>query len=256
MKIIDLSVSIVDNLPVDPPNQIAHINYIDHCSSIPDMLGLFPGVSAEVLPEGYGWAVEDVVLNTHSGTHMDAPWHYHPTMNNGERAWTIDEVPLEWCIGDGVVLDLSDLPDGYVCTPADLQKALDKINYTLKPGDIVLVHTSAPTRWGSAAYLGAGCGIGREATLWLCKQGIHLMGTDAWSWDAPLGLIAKKYRENPDPSLIWEGHKAGAECAYCHMEKLANLDTLPSFGFTFVAFPVKVDKASGGWIRAVALLNT
>jgi kynurenine formamidase len=255
MKLIDLSVSIVDGLPVDPPNQIAHILYKDHRASVPEMLALFPGTSREILPEGYGWAVEDVTINTHSGTHMDAPYHYHPTMNGGERAWTIDEIPLEWCMGNGVVLDLSDKPDGYVCTSADLKEALTNINYVLQPHDIVLIHTSAPANWGTSQYLKSGCGIGREGTLWLCEQGIRLTGTDAWSWDAPLVAIAEKYALTKDPSVIWEGHKAGAEKVYCHMEKLTNLEQLPSFGFTFIGFPVKVDRAGGGWVRAVAVLD-
>jgi len=255
MKLIDLSVPLVDNLPVDPPPQITHIKYTDHTQSVDDMLRLFPGVEKSALPGGYGWAVEDVSLTTHSGTHMDAPWHYHPTMNHGERSWTIDEIPLDWCMGNGVVLDLTEFPDGYVCTAQDLQKKLREMNYALRPGDIVLVHTNAPAKWGSAAYLSAGCGIGREATLWLCSQNIHLVGTDAWSWDAPLGSIAKHYAETGDASLIWEGHKAGAEKAYCHMEKLTNLDLLPPHGFTFIGFPIKVEKASGGWVRAVAVLD-
>jgi kynurenine formamidase len=255
MKLIDLSVSIVDGLPVDPPNQIARIIYKNHLATISDMTAIFPGATKETLPGGFWWAVEDVTINTHSGTHMDAPYHYHPTMNGGERAWTIDEIPLDWCIGNGVVLDLSDKPDGYVCTSADLQKALSNIHYTLQPHDIVLIHTSAPLQWGTAQYLKSGCGIGREGTLWLCEQGIRLTGTDAWSWDAPLSAVAEKYAQTKDASLIWEGHKAGAEKAYCHMEKLANLEQLPTHGFTFIGFPVKVAGAGGGWVRAVAVIH-
>ena len=87
---------------------------------------------------------------------MDAPYHYHPTMNHGEPAWTIDQVPLEYCIGDGVVVDFSDKPDGYLCTSKDFQEYFAKINYSLKPGDIVLLHTSAPRNWGSKDYLKSG----------------------------------------------------------------------------------------------------
>ena len=57
----------------------------------------FPGATIDDLPEGNGWAIDFAQLCTHSGTHLDAPWHYYPTMNNGEKAWTIDEVPLKWC---------------------------------------------------------------------------------------------------------------------------------------------------------------
>lgn len=255
MTFIDLSVSIEDNLPVDPPAQIAHIKYMNHNESVSEMLRLFPGAGADVLPEGYGWAVEDVCVTTHSGTHMDAPWHYHPTMNHGEPSWTIDQIPLEWCVGDGVVLDMTDKPDGYICTSDDLKVALDKIGYKLKPHDILLLRTNAPKAWGTAEYLGTGCGVGREGTLWLCSQGVRLVGTDAWSWDAPFSFVAERYAETHDPSIIWEGHKAGKECAYCQIEKLTNLDKLPPYGFKFIGFPVKIKGASGGWMRAVAYLE-
>ena len=63
-----------------------------------------PG-AAGISLDGHGWAVEQIALSTHTGTHVDAPYHYHPTMNGGEPAWTVDEVPLDWFIGDGVVVD-------------------------------------------------------------------------------------------------------------------------------------------------------
>ena len=57
----------------------------------------FPGLRVDQLPEGMGAAVETVTISTHNGTHLDAPYHFHPTMDNGKPALTIDEVPLEWC---------------------------------------------------------------------------------------------------------------------------------------------------------------
>ena len=255
MKLIDLSVAIEDNLPVDPAPQIAHIEYIDHEAGVESMLTFFPGATKDDLPDGAGWAVDNIRLSTHTGTHLDAPWHYHPTMNHGERAWTIDEIPLEWCISDGVMVDFSDKPDGYVCTSEDFKAYFEKVGYQLKPLDIVLVHTSAMTAWGSPKYLVTGCGVGREATVWLAEQGVHIVGTDAWSWDAPLPLVAEKFNQTHDSSLIWEGHKAGAECIYCHMEKLNNLEQLPPFGFKVSCLPIKIKNGSAGWVRAVAMLQ-
>ncbi len=255
MKFVDLSVPIVHGLPVDPPVQIPTIEYTNHKDSVDEMLTFFPGTTKEDLLDGAGWAVEKVILGTHTGTHIDAPYHYHPTMNCGEPAWTIDEVPLDWFYGDGVVLDFTDKPDGYVCTPEDLQEKLGDIGYTLKPGDIVFVRTAAAAAWGSPKYLSTGCGFGRAATLWLIEQGVRLVGTDAWSWDAPLGLIAEHFRETGDSSLIWEGHKAGAEKAYCQIEKLCNLESLPPYGFRVSAFPVKIERASAGWARVVAMID-
>ena len=57
------------------------------------MAAFFPGLTQDDLPDGEGWAVERVELITHNGTHLDAPYHFASTMNNGERAIGIDEVP-------------------------------------------------------------------------------------------------------------------------------------------------------------------
>lgn len=255
MKIIDLSLPIESDLPSDPPAYRPHINYVNHDDSVEEMLGFFPGATQENLPEGKGWAVEFLNVSSHSGTHLDAPYHYYPTMNGGERAWTIDEVPLEWCFGNGVLVDFTDKPDGYKCSSKDFQEYFQKINYQLQPGDIVLVRTGAMAKWGTAEYLVSGCGMSKEATLWLVDQGVHVVGTDAWSWDVPLSLTAKSFQETGDDSIIWEGHRAGADKAYCHIEKLNNLESLPTTGFTFYGFPVKISKASAGWIRAVAMVG-
>jgi kynurenine formamidase len=97
--------------------------------------------------------------------------------------------------------------------------------------------------------------MGREATLYLTRQGVRVTGTDGWSWDAPFSFTRKRFAETGDASLIWEGHKAGREIGYCHMEKLTNLDQLPPFGFKVCCFPVKIEAASAGWTRCVALLD-
>ena len=118
-RLIDISVPLQNDVPADPPGINPHIQYFDHQQSLPRMLGFFKGLKAEDLPDGQAWAMETVQLSTHNGTHLDAPYHYHPTMNRGERAWTIDEVPLEWCLQPGVKLDFRDFPDGYVVTAKD-----------------------------------------------------------------------------------------------------------------------------------------
>ncbi|MFD2052231.1 MULTISPECIES: cyclase family protein [Mesorhizobium] len=254
-QIIDLSIALDNETPADPPPIRPVISYTGHRESAEGMVAFFPGLGVDQLPGGYGWAVEECKVNTHNGTHLDAPWHYHPTMNGGERAMTIDEVPLDWCMQPGVKLDFRHLPDGYVVTAADVEAELDRIDHTLSPLEIVLVNTSAAAAYGSPAYLGKGCGMGREATLFLTSHGVRVTGTDAWSWDAPFPFTAKRYAETGDASIIWEGHKAGAEIGYCHLEKLTNLDQLPPKGFTVTCFPVKIKGASAGWTRAVALLQ-
>lgn len=252
-RIVDLSLEIKKG----PGVLGAEITYVNHKDSVPTMLTSFPGIKQEDLPDGLGWASETITLSTHSGTHMDAPYHYYPTMG-GQKSRTIDEMPLEWAFGPGLVLDMRDKKPATVITPADIQSALEKINYQIKPLDIVLVMTGADKYWRDndfKNYINGYAGMGREATVWLIKQGVKLVGTDAVGWDRSFASQAKDFRETKDRSLIWEGHFAGIEGEYYQMEKLANLDKLPPHGFMVYCFPIKIEKASAAWVRPVAIIE-
>jgi kynurenine formamidase len=254
-NIIDLSIYLENDVISDPPGMKPEITYFNHQDTPEQVTAFFPGLAPGDLPDGEGWAVERVKLSTHNGTHLDAPYHFHSTMNRGERAITIDEVPLEWCFNPGVKLDFRHFEDGYVVTAADVAKELKRIDYELSPLDIVLVNTAAGAAYGQDHYVHSGCGMGYEATMHLLERGVRVTGTDAWSWDAPFSHTAEKYAETKDASLIWEGHKAGRHIGYCHLEKLHNLESVPSHGFTVACFPMKIRGASAGWTRAVAILN-
>ncbi len=252
---IDLSLPIENDVVSDPPPHGPKITYFDHKQSIVQLLPFFPGLKAEDLPDGEAWAVEKVELTTHNGTHLDAPYHFASTQDGGQRALTIDEIPLDWCMRPGVKLDFRHLPDGHVVSAAEVEAELMRIGHTLQPLDIVVVNTRAGSRYDQPDYLAAGVGMGREATLYLLEQGVRITGTDAWSWDAPFQHMARRFAEDGDASRIWEGHKAGREIGYCHLEKLHNLEALPATGFTISCFPVKIRGASAGWTRAVAIVE-
>jgi kynurenine formamidase len=254
-RIVDLSIYLENDVISDPPMYRPTIHYIDHTASREQLLGFFPGLTPADLPEGEAWSIEKVELITHNGTHLDAPYHFASTMNGGERAITIDEVPLDWCFQPGVKLDFRHLPDGYVVTAADVDAELERIGHSLSPLEIVVINTRAGSRYGHSDYVAAGCGMGREATLRLLNAGVRLTGTDGWSWDAPFVHTAKRYAATGDASLIWEGHKAGREVGYCHLEKLHNLEVLPPTGFMIACFPCKIRGASAGWTRAVAIFD-
>jgi kynurenine formamidase len=255
-RLVDLSIAIEPELPSDPPMMIPKIDYIDHEMGAEQMKEFYPGVKKEQLPGGLGWAVEFMTLTTHSGTHLDAPYHYHPTMDKGKPALTIDEIPLEWCFGDGVVLDFRHKADGERITVEDVQKELGRIKYEIKPLDIVLVQTGADAAWGTDQYLVKGAGMNRESTLFLTEKGVKVVGIDAWSWDRPLPYQAREFADNGDPKVIWEAHFAGIEVGYCHMEKLANLkDIGQPHGFSVCCFPIKIKGASAGWTRPVAIID-
>lgn len=254
-RLIDISVSLRADIVSDPPGYLPEIDYYTHEQTAGDVAALFPGATVDDLPDREGWAIERLRLTTHNGTHLDAPYHYSSVMDGGARAITIDEVPLDWCLQPGVKLDFRHLPHGYVVTANDVEAELKRIGHELSPLEIVVVNTSAGERYGHDDYVSSGCGMGRDATLYLLERGVRVTGTDAWSWDAPFVYTAQRYAADHDASIIWEGHRAGREIGYCHIEKLHSLETLPDKGFQVSCFPVKIHAASAGWTRAVAILD-
>src|SRR5437763_1276743 len=134
-SIVDLSVPIEvtasERVPVS-------IRYVDHEEGGTEMSRIF-GISLTDLPDGKGWAGEEVRLISHAGTHVDAPWHYGP-LSSGEPACTVDEVPLEWFIGPGMVFDVSHKQDATEVTPEDLAQCLECMQRRLNTGTIVLLN--------------------------------------------------------------------------------------------------------------------
>ena len=259
-RFVDLSVALQAGIDSDPPGHLPEIDYYNHRQTAEEVVSFFPGATVDDLPAGEGWAIERVRITTHNGTHLDAPYHYASTMDSaavdgGRRAITIDEVPLEWCFQPGVKLDFRAMEDGHVITAQEVDDELKRIGHELKPLEIVVVNTRAGSRYGNNDYVNSGCGMGYDATMYLLERGIRLTGTDAWSWDAPFYFTAQKWAKDHDPSIIWEGHKAGRDIGYCHLEKLHNLEALPGDGFTISCFPHKIRGASAGWTRAVAIFE-
>ncbi len=251
VRIIDLSVPIQQTSP-DSPLKV-DIEYIDHKRGA-KVFGPIFGLKDGDFPDDNFSAVEKLTLTPHSGTHLDAPWHYWPT-SEGKPSRTIDEIPLEWCYSNGVLLDVTHKKAGEEIDIADFERALEKIEYRLKPLDIVLVMTGAAKYYGRADYPRMHPGATRESTLWLVDQGIKVMGIDAWGWDKPFSVMVNDVREGRKEKL-WAAHFAGKEKEYCHIENLTNLDKIPKpYGFKVAVFPVKIEHASGGWARAVAIIE-
>jgi kynurenine formamidase len=253
LRLIDLSVPLEDAAVSEPLPP--RIRYARHEAEGLAQMRQFFGVKPEdlVWSGGLGWAVEEVQAITHTGTHVDAPYHYAPT-SAGRPARRIDQVPLEWCFAPGVVLDVRHKTAGDLITVADLETALRRIDYQLRPRDIVLLHTGAARRLHSPDYF-AQPGLGREEVLWLTGQGVKVIGIDAYTLDRPFANMVADYRRTGDGRHIWPAHFAGIAAEYCQIEKLANLDQIPRpHGFWVSCLPVKIKDASAGWCRAVALV--
>lgn len=251
LQIFDLSVPL-DNAAKEPypPN----IVYELHEQGAEQAAGLL-GLEKEDFPDQKAWAVETVTLTTHTGTHVDAPWHYSP-LTKGEKSRTIEELPLEWFYGNGVLLDFSNMQAGYEIQTEDVIKKLNEMNYELQPFDIVLIRTDADKKYYQDNYASAHAGVSADATRWLISKGIKVMGTDGWGWDTPLPLQAEEYKKDPRDGVLWAAHYVGKEEEYCQIEKLANLDKLPRHhGFIVSVFPVSIKNASAGWARPVAIFE-
>lgn len=253
MKIIDLSKPIQYNKS-DPWFMKVKIKHKSHHKA--KWLIRFLGLPFKYFPKNFtGWA-DDTIKNmgVHATTHIDAPWHYTPTLN-GKKAKTIDEIPLEWCFGDGIVIDMKHKKDFDPITVNDITSFLDQNKLTVNKGMIVLIKTGRDIYNGTKDFHKKGTGMSAQATEWLIDKGIKVMGIDSWGWDLPLNYMMKKAKETKNSELFWEGHLVGQRKEYCHMEQLVNLDELPFVGFKIAVFPLKIVGASAAPARVVAIFE-
>jgi kynurenine formamidase len=208
------------------------------------------GVAQADLTGGLGWASERITAITHSGTHVDAPFHYAPQCS-GAASRTIDALPLEWFVGDAVCIDARDA-DGPIGVE-ELETFERAQERPVAEGDIVLFLTGAALAWGSSDYGERGRSIAPQLVAKLCERGVHVIGTDAWSIDPPLTQMRRRAAEE-GAHTVWAAHYTGRHREFCAIEKLTNLEHLPPFGFSVICFPVKVARGSAGWTRAVAIV--
>jgi kynurenine formamidase len=253
MKIIDLSKTI-EYKKDDPFFMRIKIRNFGHKKST-FLIKYFLGLPKKLFPPGFlGWADDKIKnMGVHATTHIDAPWHYHPVVN-GQKAKTIDEVPLDWLYGPGIVINMSHKNDFEEITVDDIKQDLEKNGIQIVPGSIVLIRTDRDKLTGND-YVNKGTGMSKAATEWLIGQGVKVMGIDQWGWDLPLRFLVKKAKESQNPDLFWQAHLVGMEKEYLHMEQLTNLGALPSSGFKVAVFPLKIKGASAAPARVVAIID-
>ena len=132
----------------------------------------------------HGVNAQYIQTSNHMGTHLDAPRHF---VTGG---MTIDEIPLEWLCGAGVVVDLTDAMDELAAyTPEMIEKRVE-----VREGDLLILHTG----WHRYAQFGASPDEERYIHLhpgahpkmcdWLLEKKIHVWGVDCVSTDHPMNL--------------------------------------------------------------------
>lgn len=249
MKLYDLSVYLEENPFAEPfPVSIVPHKHEDSAKNMAAKLGLEPSAFNDSMSLTH----EDFSGQYHCGTHVDAPCHFGPIVE-GKPAKGIDEVPIDWFYRDGVRLDLRFVEHNALITVDDIKASLNMIQYELKPMDIVLLWTDFDKLIYGPEYLKEQPGMSREATEYILDQGVKVIGIDAYGFDRSFGCQAAAYK-NGEITELFPGHMVGRDREYVHMEKLGQLDELPTAtGFKVICFPVKGKGATAGMTRVVAM---
>ncbi|NRY61546.1 cyclase family protein [Clostridium beijerinckii] len=259
-QIIDLSMSITDTK--NEPQKVT-IKRIDHKTGTNILvkeltdLGFFNDTikfETKDIPDGEFLANEIVEFSTHCGTHIDAPYHFGST-SEGKVSKKIEDIPLEWCYSDGVVLDLTYKGECELITRSDIEKCLNDIGYKLKEYDIVLIKTGYDKYFGMPKYLSSHPGMSEEATEYICSHGVKIIGIDTAGFDLPFKKMVDNFAPAKKKEYFWPSHLFGRKKEYLHMERLANLTNIPcSFGFKVMCFPIKIANVGASWSRVVAIV--
>ncbi len=263
MQIIDLS------LPIDETAFEVHrveIERVSHKEGVEKFNRLIMGktlsgrlqyllgkriLKKEELPDEEFLSLEIVHSPVHIGTHLDYSFHYG-SQSEGRASKTAEEIPLEWCYSDGVRLDFRHKKPAEAITAEDLRQALKKVNYTLKPLDIVLLETGADKFFRTPKYFSDYPGVDISAINFLLDSGIKIFGVDTMGIDRPYKFMLKEFLEQKKP--LYPAHFYGRKREFIHIERLASLDKLPDFGFKICCFPVKIKNTGAAWARVVAML--
>jgi len=265
MKIIDLS------LPIDEKAFEVHkveIERISHKAGVEKFNRVIMGktligrlkyalgkriVKKEDLPDEEFLSLEVVHSPVHVGTHLDYSFHYG-SASEGRPSKTAEEIPLEWCYADAVKLDFSHKKPNEVIKAEDIEAALKKINYSLKPKDIVLLYTGADKLYGTPEYFSNYPGVDPSVIDYFLDRGINIFGVDTMGIDRPYRFMLKEFLDKKDTKYLYPAHFYGRKREFIHIERLTNLDKLPNYGFKVICFPVKIKTTGAAWSRVVAII--
>ncbi len=210
-KIFDLSVTLKTHMPLWPTNPLLSIAPI--------------GIAAR---DGYN--VESYSSVTHTGTHIDAPYHMIENMT------TVDELPLSQLVGEGYMIKPK--LDG---TEITLKQLKSKWNEDFS-GKILLINTGWDKKRGyNREFQYEFPGLALDTVDFLIKNKIKVIGIDT------LGI-------EPFSHSDFKVHKALLSKGMAFIEDLAGLDQLKDGKkYLIAALPLKLFKASGSMARVIAM---
>lgn len=179
-----------------------------------------------------GYSIERVSCMTHTGTHMDAPFHFL------EDGVTVDRIPPNQLVGRTVVLDVRGELDGTIISA----KALEKHWPRRSRPEFVLLRTDwSKKRARTKEYLFDFPGLDAGAARWLVQRRVKGVGTDT------LGI-------DPYSNSKYDAHKILLRRGIWVLEALDNLAALrEGVEYTLVAAPLKIEGASGAMARVLAI---
>lgn len=192
-----------------------------------------PSLHPATTIEADGFNVLHVHIGSHTGTHVDAPYHFAP---DGAR---IDELPLEPFLGTGVVADVSGREPRARIGWADLvpYEAL------LGPGRILLLRTGWSEYFGTERYYDHPF-LDGEVARRLLDLGVRTVGIDALSPDETV---------LDGPPSDFAVHHTICQAGGIIAENLTNLGDIDFADPLVSLLPIKLGNADGAPVRAIAM---
>ena len=183
--------------------------------------------------EKEGWNARTLHLYSHAGTHMDAQTHF------GAGRGTIDQTPLERCMGPAWVVNLDDIADKELITVAHL----GDIGSKFECGDSLLIRTGWSRHVDNPQhYRDNFPRISDELAQWCVAHGVNVLGVE------PPSVADVNNMEE-----LTRIHLILLSANITIVEGLTNLDQLTSEKVFFVAAPLKVEGGDGCPCRAFAI---
>jgi arylformamidase len=171
------------------------------------------------------------MMDEHTGTHVDVPFHFDP---DGP---TVERVPVQKFLGSAKLLNLTGRREDQPITKAMLEEASSAQGVRVKAGDI-LVLRSVRAKWNSPAYYRY-TGIAKSGAEALVGLGVRSVGLDLWSADTASDL------SKPAHTILCQERIP-------IFESLVGLDRIPQSTFEFIGLPLNMKGATGSPVRAVA----